>query len=214
MVMRLMSIRMRDALILATLLVPLHSAWALYKIISPSGEVTFTDVPPAIPGQLAQRVDTTAAGDEGPVLPFTLKRLVRERPVLLYTTPHCPACEDGVKLLRTRGVPYTEKTVSDATDLATFRADHPRVDHLPLLSIGGVTLTPGFDPEVWNQALSTAGYPENSALPPHYKFAAPTHLAPPASRPAQKAPTPHHGQDLQPPVLPPSNPNAPPGFQF
>ncbi len=205
--------RLRQALLVAAMLAPLHSAWALYKVVGPNGEITFTDVPPAAPGHKAEAVNPTGTGPARADLPYALKRVVRERPVLLFTTPHCPACEDGAKLLRARGVPYTEKLVSNAADLNAFRADNPHVDHLPLLSIGGVKLTPGFDPLAWNQALSAAGYPENSALPANYRFAAPEHLAPAASAPPHEASVPRQPV-TPPPVLPPANPKAPPGFQF
>lgn len=206
--------RLRQALLMAAMLAPLHNAWALYKVVGPNGEITFTDVPPITPGRKAETINPAGTGPARADLPYVLKRVVQARPVLLYTTPHCPACEEGAKLLRARGVPYTEKTVSTPADLTAFHANNPHVDNLPLLSIGGVKMTPGFDSVAWNQALSAAGYPENSMLPATYRFAAPEHLAPAASSPPRETPAPRQPVVTPPPARPPSNSNAPPGFQF
>ena len=184
---------------------PLHAAWAVYRIVGPDGQVTFTDVPP-VGGARALAPLSTPAGS--PLSP-ALREAMRNAPVVVYTMAHCPACRDGVALLRRRGVPYRETTIDDAAAAQRFEQISHGVRRLPLLTVGTRQLDPGFNAAVWNDALDAAGYPAVSQLPPGWTFAPPVPLRPPqpaaASAPARAGSV---------PVRPPPNPHAPPGFQF
>lgn len=203
------------ATVVALLLAP--PAWAVYKVVGPNGHITFTDIPPSRPGEQVQHIGTPAQvpSEQGanPV-PADLQPVVRKYPVVIYTTPQCPACDDGVQLLRQRGIPYSDKSITTPADVVAYKRISDGSEKLPLLTVAGMHLPVGFAPDAWNQALTAAGYPLQSHLPKDFAFAAPAALAPvtTAPRPAKKASNP----DSLPaaPVLPPPNPKAPPGFQF
>ncbi len=204
------------ATVLALLLAP--SAWAVYKVIGPDGHVTFTDIPPSRAGEQVQRIGIpapTQRGQGASVIPTELAPVVRQYPVVIYTTPQCPACDDGVKFLRARGVPYTDKTITTPADVTAYKRVSHGSETLPLLTVAGVQLRVGFDPGAWSQALTTAGYPQRSILPDDYTFAAPEPLAPApgASRPGANKADNSDGLPAS-PVQPAPNPKAPPGFQF
>lgn len=209
------------ALGFALLLGPAPAAWAVYKVVGPDGSVTFTDVPPSSGGAAVQRstapraqAPASAGGDE---LPPRLRQLQQQAPVVVYTAPACKACDDGIELLRQRGVPYDEKTIVSPQDAEAFKALDPGMQ-VPLLSVAGVKLSPGFNSAAWNQALNSAGYPQHSELPKDYRFAIPRPLAgTPAPLPglpgSARAPA-GTTSPPQPSVAPPPDPNAPPGFKF
>lgn len=189
-------------------------AWAVYKVVGPNGQVTFTDVPPAgaTATPLSGLGDTPAQAPEQ--LPRHLRELQSNAPVVIYTTPNCSACEDGLHMLQQRGIPYARKTITSPRDAQAFKALDPGL-RVPLLSVAGVQLAPGFDSAAWNQALNAAGYPPRSELPPGYHFAPGQPLVPAAAAPAGTAgPGRGAASSGQPPVVPPPNPNAPPGFKF
>ncbi len=187
-------------------------AWAIYRVVGPDGTVTFTNIPPA-GATLATPVPQPAGSVAAPSpLPRRLRILQREAPVVVYTTGKCTACANGIAMLRAAGIPYQERTISTPRDAQALKAFDPSL-RLPLLRVAGVALAPGFDADTWKQALRAAGYPGQSQLPLHYRFAQPQPLAPRATPPRRSRP-PAAAASQQTPVLPPPNPHAPPGFQF
>ncbi len=201
---------------LALLLAP--SAWAVYKVVGPDGHVTFTDIPPSRAGEQVTRMGVptqTQSAQSAGIVPTELAPVVRQYPVVVYTTPQCAACDDGIKFLRKRGVPYTDKTITTPADVTAYKRVSNGSEILPLLTVAGMQLHVGFDPGAWSQALTTAGYPQHSILPSGYTFAAPEPLAPApaASRPSANKAKNADGLPAS-PVQPPPNPKAPPGFQF
>ncbi|MDE2129449.1 MAG: glutaredoxin family protein [Betaproteobacteria bacterium] len=195
-------------------------AWALYKIVGPDGQITFTDIPPSRPGREVQRLgampEQVRPGQGASQVPADLVPIVRKYPVVIYTTPQCPACEDGIKLLQQRGIPYTDKSISTAADIAAYKQISQGSEKLPLLTVAGVRLPVGYDQAAWNQALTAAGYPHQSRLPKDYRFGTAEPLVPAPAPKAPQAAGKASAPDQLPavPVLPPHNPNAPPGFQF
>ncbi len=191
-------------------------AWAVYKVVGPDGSVTFTDVPPS---SAHSAVVPGLAATPASALPRHLRELQQSAPVVIYTTPDCKACDSGVQLLRKRGIPYSEKTIVTPQDAQALKAMDPSME-LPLLSVAGVDLAPGFNSGAWDQALSAAGYPRESQLPGDYRFAIPQSLVPPlsgaapANGAASAAPRPRSATPAQPSVVAPPDPNAPPGFRF
>ena len=191
-------------------------AWAVYRVVGPDGHVTFTDVPPAgaaatlVPGLGTEPVQGANA------LPRHLRELQRQAPVVIYTGPQCNACDDGLRMLRERGIPYTQKSISSAQDVESFKAIDPSLQ-VPLLSVAGVQLPPGFNSASWGQALDAAGWPHRSELPPGYHFAPARPLTPAAaSAPPRGASSAARaaGSSAGPSVLPAPDPKAPPGFKF
>jgi glutaredoxin len=204
------------AMVLALLLAP--SAWAVYKVVGPDGHVTFTDIPPSRAGEQVQHLAIPAQAQRGQgasLIPTELAPVVRQYPVVIYTTPQCPACDDGIKFLRARGVPYTDKSITTPADVTAYKRVSHGSETLPLLTVAGVQVRVGFDPAAWGQALTVAGYPQRSILPNDFTFATPEPLVPTAaaSRPGADQAGNADGLPAS-PVQPPPNPKAPPGFQF
>ncbi len=203
--------RLVKALPLATLLA-CGAASAQYKVIGPDGKTTYTDREPSsaegrvVP--LGARSTTTAADVE---LPFELRQVASRYPVTLYTvTGACEPCESGRGLLRQRGIPFNEKTITSAEDAEAFERLSGGRD-APTLTIGSQTLR-GLAPDVWGSYLDAAGYPRESRLPANYQNRAPTPLVERREASATK-PTPKTAADGAPatPATPVTPITAPPG---
>ena len=142
-------------------------AWALYKVVGPNGEITYTDRPP-VDAKKAQPIKTP--GNGGPStdgLPYELQQVVGRYPVTLYAASPCAPCDAGRQLLTRRGIPFSEKTVNTNADLTAYRA-LTASQQLPMLNIGSQQLS-GFAEGEWSEYLTAAGYPAQSQLPSNYK---------------------------------------------
>jgi glutaredoxin len=113
-------------------------------------------------------------------LPYELARTVQASPVLLYTTAHCEACDQGRALLVTRGVPFSERTVGTREDEQRLRELSGKTE-LPLLLIGKRQIG-GFEEAAWHEALTAASYPLASQLPPGYRQEPAQAAAPPPTK--------------------------------
>jgi glutaredoxin len=193
------------------LLIALPAAAQLYKIVGPDGKVTYSDTPP--PPSKTGKVErkNLAGGGNDVNLPYELAEAVKNHPVTLYTTSACAGCDEGRNLLRQRGVPFTEKTVSSNEDQVKLRQAGGDLQ-LPLLLVGR-SKQRGYEPNGWQAALTAAQYPESNKLPSNYSWRAPEPAAPPPPEPkeAAKATAP---EVRNPAATPPPENNAPPGFRF
>ncbi|MES2245286.1 MAG: glutaredoxin domain-containing protein [Pseudomonadota bacterium] len=193
----------------------LSQAQPVYRIVGPDGKVTFSDKPPPA----ASNAKVTAAGADGArgvataSLPFELRKVAGQYPVTLYSGDNCGPCASARSLLTTRGVPFTEKTVStndDAQALQRISGDNS----LPFLTIGSQQLK-GFSDAEWTQFLDAAGYPKSSVLPASYRQAPATPLVTVAPTPAPAttaAARPGTPAAPSTPVTPP--PSNPAGIRF
>lgn len=158
----------------------------LYKIVGPDGQVTYTDRPPPVPAGARATQPVIAAAPPTAALPADLAAVVNRYPVTLHTGPNCGApCADGRKLLRDRGVPFNERTVTTARDVAEL----DRVaggTALPVLVVGRLPLV-GYRQSEWIGYLDAAGYPATSRLPANYSYPAATPLTQPVAAAAQAA---------------------------
>lgn len=193
-------------------------AQALYRIVGADGRVTFSDRPPAV----ANKASPIASGAQEPpstgsALPYALQQVVGKYPVTLYTSKDCAPCDSGRQLLRTRGIPFSEKTITTAEDAEALQRLAGGTS-LPLLTVGGQQIK-GFSDNEWSQYLSAAGYPEKSLLPARYVNPAPAPLvaikvptiaAESASTPSETRPRANPSAQPQPRV----NPSNPTGIQF
>lgn len=187
----------------------------VYRIVGPDGKVTFADKPPATPNAKASPTEIvplggTAGGNAS--LPFEIRQVASRYPVTLYTGTNCEPCGSARAMLGSRGVPYTEKTVSTSEDIAALQRLSGS-NSLPFLTIGGQQLR-GYSETEWEQYLSAAGYPRTSQLPPSYRQPAATPLvaaasAAPKATPAQPAPV--QTPTMSAPTPPGDNPA---GIQF
>ncbi len=196
------------------LLAAASSAQALYKVVGPDGKVTYTDRPP-VESNKVQPLGASGAPDSTESLPFELRQITARYPVTLYTTSNCQACDAGRILLRQRGIPYSEKSISTAEDVDAYTKLSGTSD-LPLLQIGGQQIR-GYSPSDWGSYLDAAGYPKQSRLPNTYQFAEGTPLVTPKPTPAPQAAAsaPAPAAPAQGIAAPrPAAGNAPPGFKF
>ncbi|MGL4573707.1 MAG: glutaredoxin family protein [Burkholderiaceae bacterium] len=189
------------------LLLACTAAVGQYKVVGPDGKVTYTDQPPTDGKSKVQPFRAGgSANDPDVVLPFATAQAARNFPVTLYTQEGCGPCDTGRTLLRARGIPFEEKTISSQADLDAFKAIN-RDGQLPLLTVGREQLA-GYEAGRWNSALSTAGYPANTTLPNGYTPKKSALVSAPATA-AAAAPAPS-------PATTAANPRAEasPGFRF
>ena len=207
---------------LAVLLVALTAsaqAQTPYRIVGPDGRVTYSDRPQAVEGA---RSAAPVATEANPVLtasalPYELRTVVQKYPLTLYTGSNCEPCTAARNLLRARGVPFAERTVSTPEDIEAF-SRLSGSNNLPFATLGTQQIS-GFAEMEWTRYLDAAGYPKLSQLPANYNPPVPTALAPrtaPAQTgqataapraPASAAPAPA-------PAAPTSSPSNPAGIRF
>jgi glutaredoxin len=172
-------------------------AQQLYRIVGPDGRVTFSDQPP--PPSANAKVTTGRGGSfgesaGGAALPFELRAVVQRFPVTLYTGKDCAPCDAGRNMLRTRGIPFTERIVEVSADLEALKRLSGDTS-LPVATVGGQQMK-GYSESEWTQFLDAAGYPKTSQLPAGYRNPAPSPLvaraapAPAATPAAAAAPAP------------------------
>jgi glutaredoxin len=145
-------------------------AQTVYRIVGADGRITFSDKPPASAeqGKMAPAGSGAAAASSGS-LPFELRQVASRYPVVLYSAPDCGPCSAGRSMLGNRGIPFTERNVTTAEDLAALK----RVSGdsaLPFLTVGGQHIK-GYSDVEWTQYLDAAGYPKVSMLPAGYRQA-------------------------------------------
>ena len=190
----------------------------LYKWVGPDGKVTYSDTPPPPNARQVESKPLPGAAPGSGDLPYDVSRAAASHPVVLYTTRDCSPCNDGRTLLQQRGIPFAEKTVNTAEDVARYRQLNSDGD-FPFLTVGRERQR-GFEAGAWNTLLSASGYPETSRLPRGFRHSPAQPLAgAPASAPAASAAAP----DAAPRNTSPSERNAarapapagtPPGFRF
>jgi glutaredoxin len=184
-------------------------AWALYKVVGPDGKVTYTDRAPSDRPAQTLKSNGTVVSTEG--LPYELQRIVSRYPVTLFASTNCSACDSGRQMLKARGIPFVEKSVTTSEDIKAFTKQE-NTDQLPVVRIGQKQLL-GFSQTDWASYLDAAGYPSKSALPLNYQW--------PAAAPMAPAPTPKQAPQEDAPSSPPGNDggnapagSAPSGFRF
>jgi glutaredoxin len=192
-------------------------AQQIYRITGPDGRITFSDKPPL---ETTAKVTTAAAvalpsGSSVENLPFELRQAATRYPVTLYTGPGCGPCMSGRTLLSSRGVPFTEKTVSSNEDIDALKrmAGAPT---LPFMTIGAQQLR-GYSEVEWSQFLDAAGYPKTSLLPTTYTSPPPTPLVAaqePDRQPRRPAPVAERTPEAPAAGVPLEPPTNPSGIRF
>ncbi len=194
-------------------------AQTIYRIVGPDGKVSFSDKPPA---DAAAATATNASGKAvaavDNVLPYELRQVVNRYPVTLYSGATCAPCNSGRILLQSRGIPFTEFTISTNEDVEALQRISGD-NSLPFLTVGGQKIK-GYSEAEWVQFLNAANYPLTSSLPPNYRSAA----AKPLVTMQRPAPAPNQASvatasEEKPPVADPipaptSNPSNPGGIKF
>lgn len=179
---RLVPAAILSALLAAALATP---AAAQYRWTDATGKVHYGDRPPS-DAKDVRAVGRGPASGPAPAeanLPFELRRAMERAPVVLYTSPDCQPCAPAAALLRERGVPFTERTVSSPDDVQELRRISGGL-RLPYVTVGSQSQS-GFSPDLWSSMLDAAGYPKGSMLPRSYQWPAPQPLVP--GKPPAKA---------------------------
>lgn len=204
----------RTALFLAAGLVAagsggMSSAQPLFRSVDAQGRVTFSD---RAPSASARSVDAPTGNevDAGAsALPFELRQVMQRYPVTLYTQRECAPCDDGRAMLRSRGIPFQERTVNSNAEIDALQRLSGQTG-LPLLAIGSQQLR-GYAEADWSKYLDAAGYPRRYSLPTSYTAPAARPLIAPTPAPAPAA------APLVPVPVPPANgptPSNPAGIRF
>ncbi|HTH43774.1 MAG TPA: glutaredoxin family protein [Oxalicibacterium sp.] len=197
--------------LLISLLLTASAHAQLYRWVAPDGKVTYSDVPPPSSVRQVEKKDM-ASGPSTAGLPYELAQAVKANPVTLYTTAKCAPCDDARTMLKTRGIPYAEKTVNNSDEIARLK-QLAGDQQLPFLTVGAKKQK-GFESNIWDTILSAAGYPQSSRLPPDYQYPAPESAAPKAKPAATPTPAVADRPSDALPDTPPPAGNAPPGFRF
>ena len=158
-----MSPRFCLALLVAAALVPAHAQ--TYRWTSKSGTVNYADTPP--PSSEIKKVDKLRTSPPNVVdagaTPFEMQQASQDFPVTLFVTPDCEAeCKAARDFLGRRGVPFTEKSMKNQEDAASFKAA-TGISELAVPSVlVGTKAQRGFEEGSWNQLLDAAGYPKTA----------------------------------------------------
>jgi glutaredoxin len=192
-------------------------AQTVYREVTPDGHVTFSDQAPVKPGKVTSKETSVApATTSATALPYELRQVVGKFPVTLYTSSGCAPCESGRHLLRTRGVPFTEKTVNTASDTDALQR-LSGFNSVPFLTIGAQQIR-GYSNSEWIDYLNAAGYPEQTALPATYRNPEPSPLVAVEKPVVPDKPTPAPETDTSPSLPnvtePRVSPSNPAGIQF
>lgn len=146
----------------------LAQAQAVYRLVGPDGQITFSDKPSTV----ATKVTAINVGDQPmasstPALPFELRQVASKFPVTLYSSSSCAPCDVARTFLNKRGIPFTEKTIVSSEDAEALRRISGE-NSLPFLTIGAQQIK-GYSDAEWSQFLDAASYPQTSALPANYR---------------------------------------------
>ncbi|MGZ5201691.1 MAG: DUF4124 domain-containing protein [Telluria sp.] len=171
-------------LALAALLCAASANAQVYKWKDAKGVTHFSDAPPPPAVEKAEVRNYTGSAS-GPALPYALAQAARNNPVTLYTASGCTPCDRARSFLQQRGIPYAEKSVSNADDQQKLK-EAGSDGQVPLLLVGPHKLT-GFEAGSWGEALDAASYPSQSMLPRGYQFAQGTPAAPRKAPPQELA---------------------------
>jgi len=203
----------RLGLLALALLATGATAQTIYRQVDANGKVSFSDKPPTASAQPALQGNAPPAVDSA-TLPYELRQVVQRYPVTLYTQEECGPCDVGRTLLRTRGVPFNERTIKTAAD-STALEQLSGQKSLPLLTIGAQQVR-GFSDSEWTQYLDAAGYPKSSQLPAGFAMPPATPLV--AQQPVRAAAQAPAAPAAAPTATPPSTdgptPSNPAGIKF
>lgn len=182
----------------------------VYKWVGPDGKIQYSDVPPASNPQVeAVAVDVPSPVSGKAALPKDVAEAAKKNPVTLYSSANCTPCDTARSLLLTRGVPFSEKTVRTADDVAHLREVSGDAQ-LPVMIVG-TRKHQGFMAQDWDESLTAAGYPITNKLPKTYRNPPPEAAAPRKEEPVPETAPASPPMPLE---LPPPTGNAPPGFRF
>jgi glutaredoxin len=135
-------------------------AQTTYRWITSTGETVYSDQPPP-PGTRFEEV-AGGARDVGDALPYATRLAAEKYPVTLYTASNCKSnCTRARELLNGRGVPFSEKTITNKEELDEFIKEMGNDGTVPVLKVGSQKID-RFEAGAWNDLLDLAGYPKTA----------------------------------------------------
>jgi glutaredoxin len=129
----------------------------LYRWTDDAGKTHFTDTPPPASARNVQKKalppPPSPSGE-----PFALQEARRKFPVKLYTAPACDVCNEARALLKARGIPFAEISVTDNAAVDELK-NVVGSNTVPALVVGASPVN-GFEATSYHRLLDTAGYPK------------------------------------------------------
>lgn len=123
------------------------------------GKTVISDSPP--PGKTKSLYKAGASAEPGEALPFAVKKAMEAFPVTLYSAEACTNdCKLARDLLKSRGVPFTEKIVETQAEIDELKQLIGEAA-VPALKVGNQRYR-GFDTAAYNNLLDLAGYPKTA----------------------------------------------------
>jgi len=177
---------MRGYLIVATALAIACGAAVgqTYRWVDDQGRVHYTQTPPPPGARDVQKKNLEQSGAAASAdLPYATQQAAKNFPVKLYAQKPCAPCDDARASLVKRSVPFSEVDVLTQRELDEVKAISGKTD-LPLVVVGSLFQS-GFQKELINGLLDTAGYPASGPPLPVEALRKPDPSAAPApSRPS------------------------------
>ncbi|TCS72449.1 glutaredoxin [Sulfuritortus calidifontis] len=144
---------------LGLLCLPLVSQAAeMYRWVSPSGVITYSDSAPPVGAAQPARVyrESEAPSEAAPGA---------EKPaVVLYAFACGPLCDDAMAWLAERNITYSLKNPQTEAEAATELKKMTGVMEVPVLRVGDKHHK-GFEPANWTRLLTGAGYAVRAGKP-------------------------------------------------
>jgi glutaredoxin len=136
------------------------AAQTTYRWIAPGGETVYSDQPPPT-GVNYEKLEGYKQEND-PQLPYATRQAMGKYPVTLYTTASCKeSCAKARTLLNGRGIPFSEKMLTNPEEIAEITAQMGTESFIPGIKVGSQNL-PGYEANAWNNLLDLAGYPKTA----------------------------------------------------
>jgi glutaredoxin len=140
---------------------PCGAQTVTYRWVDSTGKTVFSDQPPA-PGTQYVEIKSGLGLEGDRQLPYATRQAAEKYPVTLYTTARCTEiCANARTLLNGRGIPFSEKLITQQEEFAEIAKEMGSESFVPGLKVGTQKF-PGFEAASWNNLLDLAGYPKTA----------------------------------------------------
>lgn len=136
----------------------------LYRWTDAQGRIHYTDTPPPVNARNVEEKKVSTSYSP-PVEPYSLQQARKSSPVKLYSSPGCQPCESARTLLNSRGIPFTEVSVTGEPQQLEELKNVVGTSAVPALVVGSASQA-GFEESMYHRMLDAAGYPGAGVLPP------------------------------------------------
>jgi len=123
------------------------------------GRKYFADRCPADTQQLGEKKILTSGQVGGGV---NLQKLRSEHPIVIYSVPNCDACDLTRNYLSKRGLPFSEKDVSENAENQQELKERSGALTVPAVAVGK-QLVSGYNRSALKSQLDAVGYPDSES---------------------------------------------------